>query len=63
MRRSDLARGEHAPLDIRPDFGKVGKDSGEPKRKVSGDVLAEQVAGSALAVDPQDFGPEVSRVG
>lgn len=63
MRRSDLARGEHAPFNMRPHFGKVGKDRGEPKRKVSCDVLAEQISGSALAVDPQDFGPEVSRVG
>ena len=46
MRRSNVGRAEQAPFNIRPDFGKVGKDVGEPKRKVSGDVFAEQVSGS-----------------
>jgi hypothetical protein len=63
MRRPNVGRGEHAPFDIRPHFGKVGKDSGEPKRNVSEHVFAEQVAGSALAVDAEHFGPEVPRVG
>jgi hypothetical protein len=26
VRRSNVGRAEQAPLDIRPDFGKVGKD-------------------------------------
>jgi hypothetical protein len=56
------ARGKHAPLDIRPAFGKVGKNSVEPKRKVPGDVLAEQVAGSTLAPDSEHVGPQVAFV-
>jgi hypothetical protein len=63
MRRPNVGRGEHTPFDIRPHFGKVDKDSGEPKRNVSEHVLAEQVAGSALAVDAEHFGPEVAGVG
>jgi hypothetical protein len=62
VRRAHVARSEQIPLDIRPAFGKVGKNSVEPKRKVPGDVLAEQVAGSTLAPDSEHVGPQVAFV-
>lgn len=62
MGSSNVGRLEHTPLDIRPQGGKPLEDFLEAKAEVSKDVLAEQVSGSALAVDPQDFGPEVPGV-
>ena len=62
VRRADVGRSEQIPFDIAPERGKVGQDVGEPKRKVSGDVFAEEESGAALAEDAQDFGPQVSLV-
>jgi hypothetical protein len=62
VRRAHVARSEQIPLDIRPALGKVGKNSVEPKRKVPGDVLAEQVSSAALAPDSEHVGPQVAFV-
>lgn len=62
VRRTDVGRAEQIPLDIAPELGKVVQDVGEPKRKVSRDVLAEEEPRSAVAEDAQDLGPQVALV-
>jgi len=62
MRGSNVGRGEHAPLRIKPELGKVAKDVGEPKRKVSSDVLEEGERGSGLGKNAPNLGPEVARI-
>lgn len=62
VRGSNVGRGEQTPLRIEPEFGKVGKHFGEPKRKVSSDVLEEREGGGDLFEDPPDLGPEVAFV-
>jgi len=62
VRGSNVGRGEHAPLRIEPERGKVAKDVGEPKRKVSSDVLEECEGGGDLLEDSPDLGPEVALV-
>jgi len=59
MRRAHVGRSEQIPLDIEPERGKVGKHSGEPKRKMPGDVLAEEERRFARHQDAADLGPEV----
>jgi hypothetical protein len=62
VRRAHVGRTETSPFDIEPDGGKVGKHVGEPKRKVSSDVLTEQERRVALLKDSIDLGPEVALV-
>lgn len=59
VRRAHVLRSEQIPFRIDPAFGKVGKDVGEPKRKVPADVLAEEQWGVAVVEDPQDVRPNV----
>lgn len=62
MRRANVGRSHTDPLRIEPDGGKVGKHVGEPKRKVSSDVLAEEEGRVGLLQDAVDLGPEVALV-
>lgn len=62
MRRAHVGRSHADPLRIEPDGGKVGKHVGEPKRKVSSDVLAEEERRTALLEDAVDLGPQVALV-
>jgi len=59
VRCPNVVRSEHSPLRIEPETGKVAKHVGEPKRKVSSDVLKEGEGGSGLLEDSSDLGPEV----
>jgi len=63
VRRSNVGRSDTTPFRIEPHFGKVGKDIGQPKRNVSGDVLEKAERGSAVAQDAGNVGPEVALVG
>lgn len=63
VRRSDIGRAQHTPLRIEPERGKVGKDVGEPKRNVPGDVLEEPKRGAGFVEDSCDVRPQVSLVG
>lgn len=62
VRRANIGRSHTTPLDREPDGGKVGKDLGEPKRKVSSHVLAEEERRVGLLENPVDLGPEVPLV-
>jgi len=63
MRRPDFGCGEQTPFRIEPEFGKVAKDFGEPKRKVPAHVFEEDEGRSALVNDASDLGPEVPWIG
>jgi len=63
VRRPDFGCGEQTPFRIEPEFGKVAKDVGEPKRKVPAYVFEEDETRSALVDDASHVGPEVPLVG
>jgi hypothetical protein len=59
--------GKTVPLRIEPERGQVGEHGAEEaaalRREDAGDVFHEQEAGSQLASEPDDLGPQVPLVG
>src|SRR5690606_5279359 len=50
------------PLRVIPALGQVSEYSSDPQGKVPWDVLQEDVAGSCVANDSEDFGPKMTLV-
>src|SRR5690606_41646964 len=50
------------PFRVIPALGQVSENSSEPQGKVPWDVLQEDVAGSYVANDSEDFGPKMPLV-
>lgn len=57
MRGADVGRGDHVPLRIEPEGGKVSEHGVEPQGNVSWDVLKEDEGGAALVDDPCERRP------
>ena len=62
MRRADLCRREQARRRRVAQSPKLSQDGLEAKGDVPGDVFEEDPFRAALADDPRDVGPEVTRI-
>lgn len=62
VRGANGTRGNAVPLRVVPALGQVPEYASEPQGKVPWDVLHEEVAGSYVAKDAEDFGPQVPLV-
>ena len=58
--RAHVGRGKHAPFRVIPEGGKVSKHAVHSSTKESCDILHEHVAGSYLANEPRELGPEAA---
>ena len=62
MRRTDLCRREQARRRRVAHCPKLSQHGLEPEADVPGDVFEEDPFRAALADDPRDVGPEVTRI-
>jgi len=62
VRCADLGRAEAAPLRIEPHLGQLSENLGKSESNMPRHVFHDDEAGSHLANDPGDVGPEVSGI-
>ena len=62
MRCANVGRSKQIPFRIEPERGKVGKDTGEPKAKVPGNIFKEKPCRSTLVDNAGNVGPQMSLI-